>query len=94
MKKLRIAARIFVVLNLIILSVGVAVYKTNLESWDHFRDDIVLILALCFFMLIGLAVGISRSRHTSQSLLTRQNGLGAALIVVDGLLLLVLGVGQ
>ncbi len=94
MNKLRITVRIFVVLNLIILSVGVALYKTNLESWNHFRDDIVLTLALCFCMLIGFAVAISRSRHTSQSLLTRQNGLGAALIVVDGLLPLVLGVGQ
>ena len=94
MNKLRLTARIFVVLNLIILSVGVALYKTNLESWDHFRDDIVLTPALCFFMLIGLAVAISRSRHTDQSLLSRQNGLGAALIVVDGLLLLVLGAGQ
>jgi hypothetical protein len=94
MNKLRITARIFVVLNLIVLFVSVALYKTNLESWDHFRDDIVLTLALCFFMLIGLAVALSRSRHTSQSLLTRQNGLGAALIVVDALLLLVLSVGQ
>jgi len=82
------------VLNLMILTVGVALYKTNLEVRDHFRDDISLILGLYFFMLVGLAVAISRSRDTSQSLLTRKNGLGAALIIVDGLLLLVLGAGQ
>jgi hypothetical protein len=90
----QITARIFVVLNLMILTVGVALYKTNLGVWDHFRDDIFLTLGLCFFMLIGLAVAISRSGDTSQSLLARRNGLGAALIIVDGLLLLVLGAGQ
>ena len=91
---MQIIARIFVVLNLMILAVGAALYKTNLELWDHFRDDIFLTLGLCFFMLIGLAVAISRSRDTSQPLLTRKNGLGATLIIVDGLLLLVLGAGQ
>jgi hypothetical protein len=93
-KKLRSAARILVVLNLTILTVGIALYKMTLNLWDHFRDDIALSLAVCFFLLIGIAVATSRSRDSSQSLLTRQNGLGAALIVADGLLLLVLGAGQ
>ena len=88
------AARIFVVVNLMTLTIGVALYKMNLELWDHFRDDIALSLTLCFFVLIGIAVAISRSRNSSQSLLTKKNGLGAVLIIVDGLLLLVLGAGQ
>jgi hypothetical protein len=77
-----------------VLTFGVALYKTNLKLWVHFRDDIALSLALCFFVLIGTAVAISRSRDSSKPLLSKENGLGAALIVVDGLLLLVLGAGE
>jgi hypothetical protein len=77
-----------------VLSVGIAMYKPNLMLWIHFRDDVALSLALCSFVLIGTAVAISRSRHSSEPLLSKENGLGAALIVVDGLLLLLLGAGE
>lgn len=84
----------FFAMNVIVLTLGIAFYKWNLELWGRFRDDIFLTLALCFFVLIGLGIAISRSRNTSESLITKRNAIGAALIVVDGLLLLMLGAGQ
>jgi len=93
-KNLQVAARIFVAMNVIVLTLCIVFYKLNLELWDRFRDDIGLTLALCFFVLLGLGIAISRSLNTSKALITKKNAVGAALVIVDGLLLLILGAGQ